>query len=335
MVVLIALFGVALGVLATVPLWEGGKASADLNPPPAPSSALEEVLPLKSNMTDPFVLTGPNLDYVYTGAAGFTAPHVPVRPFKVLGQWGPRQDALPTLPAWAEPWIWTPDVHRTPTGYVMWYAALDKNKILPNGQDAKCIGQATATNPLGPFTPTSDQPVICQQWGSIDPRTFTDADGQSYLLWKADNNAAWGLKLPTAIWSQRLASDGTTLEGQPVQLVTSQAGWEHGLMEAPDMVLHDGTYYVFFSSWRESGVGVFTCTGPMGPCTDRYEGPFIGANLQGVAPGEESLFTQGGATWIIFSPYSTGFAAPVAVARVAFGLDGPYVAEADGATPGV
>src|SRR5208282_1057988 len=120
-------------------------------------------------------------------------------------------------------------------------------------------GTATAASPTGPFTPSAS-PVICQQWGSIDPRTFEGADGRVWLIWKSDTNADQTQTIPTTIWSQQLAPDGLTLLGTPTQIAVATQPWENALIESPDMVRDGSHYYLFFSGNQSvtpfNGVGV-------------------------------------------------------------------------------
>lgn len=317
-----------------------------LNPPPAPSYAEARVVPpYNVPMPDPSVLVGSHVDYLYTGAGGYYPPNFPVRSFTNLGHLGHEVDAMPTLPAWTTGFTWAPDVRRIGQHYVMWFAAPDVQDILPTGQPAKCLGLAQASSPRGPFV-ARPQPVVCGPWGAIDPRTFRAPNGQLWLDWKPDTNASWGASqnyndpqnLPTTLWAQRLAPDGVTLEGRAHELLAATAPWEGKIIEAPDMVYRRGRYYLFFSANASyqgaNAIGVASCQGPAGPCHERFDGPLVGSSTFGLGPGEESLFTQDGMTWLLFSPTGIGFFRQMAVARIAFGARGPYVATYDGAVPG-
>jgi hypothetical protein len=80
-----------------------------------------------------------------------------------------------------------------------------------------------------------------------------------------------------------------------------------------------------------------TCSSIQGPCRDTRTTPFISSNTQGRGPGEESLYQQNGVTWLLYSPnaiFGPYLYRPLAVARVAVGANGPYVATFDGAVPG-
>jgi hypothetical protein len=161
------------------------------------------------------------------------------------------------------------------------------------------------------------------------------------MIWKSDTNADHSQVIPTTIWSQRLGPTGSTLLGKPTQIAQATQPWEQGLIEAPDLVQSGTKYYLFFSgasseqSW--AGIGYQTCKGPLGPCTDARTTPFLTGNSQGQGPSEESLFTRNGVTWLMYTPTAIyhPFQYPyLAVARVAFGPQGPYLAQFDGAMPG-
>lgn len=312
-------------------------------PPPASADAPATIFSQDQLVSDPAVMVDGNRTYLYgTGGGQFVKPHVPVRIMNETTTLPHPTDAMPTLPSWSWGWIWAPDVvkvsdHR----YVMWYSTEDIHRTNPDGVDSQCIGNAVSDSPLGPFTPGA-APVICQEWGSIDPRTFTTTNGTRYLIWKSDLNADHTQVIPTTIWSQRLGSSGVTLLGEPTQIAVATQPWEENLIEAPDLVQSGKNYYLFFSgssSQRPSaGIGYQTCKGVLGPCTDARTTPFVTGNAQGQGPSEESLFTRNGVTWLMYTPtaiYQTFQVPYLAIARVAFGPQGPYLAQFDGQTPGI
>jgi arabinan endo-1,5-alpha-L-arabinosidase len=310
-------------------------------PAPADTSAPAGVVDTGQNMPSPFVLVYQGHDYLYTGGHGpGLAPNVPVREVSTLANLAEPTEAMPILPPGTGNWIWTVDVFKAASGFVMWFTSQDLAKLNPAGVADQCIWTATAPSPLGPFTP-STTPAICQQWGSIDPRTTTGPDGTRYLVWKSDLNADHTDNLPTTIWEQELAPDGTTLLGSAHQIATATQPWEQRLIESPDLVRLGSTYYLFFagnsSLSPDNGVGVMRCAGIQGPCTDTGTTPLVASNYQGLGPGEESLYQQAGVTWLLYSPnavFGPYVYRPLAVARVALGRHGPYVAAFDGAVPG-
>jgi hypothetical protein len=182
-------------------------------------------------------------------------------------------DALPTLPPWAQKGdTWAPSVAyetaTSPAQFVMYFAAT----AAVNG--LQCLGRATATTPLGPYTDTSAAPVACQTslGGSIDPDVFTDRSGQSYLIWKNDGNR---IGVPTTIWSVALTPNLTSFApgASPVSLLTDDESWQSGTIEGPDMVeTQTDNYYLFYVGNNVNSstyaIGWATCPGPTSPCTD-------------------------------------------------------------------
>jgi len=325
---------VALVVLLGVLIAVYGPGSSDPGgalPPPAPNTALAQRVDPSTAIADPMILVGKSVDYMYASENGDTPPHIPVREFTTFGTWGPPVDAMPTQPAWAGPWLWNPDVRYVQGRYVMWFTGPEAGVALPRtGAMPRCLGWATAKSPLGPFTP-SPKPAICQfnQFGSIDPRTLVAPGGQEWLYWKSDDNAVLAAGKPTIIWAQRLAANGITLLGNPIDLMSNSRPWEGHIVESPQMVEVGGHYYMFFSGnvsgSSQNGIGLAPCAGPAGPCDNSSNGPWLGSNTLSQGLGEESLFTQNGRTWLLYSP--SGMAQTLALALVAFGPNGPYVAQ--------
>lgn len=325
---------VILGVLVGVGLGSHSDTSAAVGastlPPPAPITDLSRSVDPTSLIADPTVLVGRRVDYMYASESNRRPPYIPVRTFSVLGHWLSYGDAMPTLPPWAAPWVWNPDVRKVGSRYVMWFSAAQKGVALPvTGAMPRCLGWATSTSPLGPFIP-SPTPAVCQldQFGAIDPRTMIGPDGQEWLYWKSDDNAVLTADKHTVIWAQRLAANGTTLVGQATDILENTQPWEGRVVESPQMEWAHGHYYLFFSGNTSgsiaNGVGMAPCRGPAGPCDNAAPGAWLGPSSTSASAGEESLYTQNGRTWLLFSP--GGLAQTMAVARVAFGPAGPYVA---------
>lgn len=340
---------VALGIVASalvlgsVIVAPGSAGAAGGAPAPAPNDQLAHPYGTGVLISLPSVMTTPKLDFMYS--SGISAPlNIPLRTFATMGRFSKVRDALPKVPAWVDSGtaVWAPDVRQVGRHrYVMWFSAMDDHLPPGDTQDPppRCLGFAVASSPYGPFVSDATQPAICQwsQFGDIDPRTFVQ-DGQEYLLWKSDDNA--GLTppghtyKPTKIWSQKLASDGTTLEGHPVELLTNSQPWEGLVVEAPDMVAHDGHDYLFFSSTysfsttQAAGIGVTECRGPSGPCGDGGNGPWLSSNVEGEGPNEESLFEQGGQLWLLYNRVAgyAGALPDLTVGRVAFSGAEPYLA---------
>jgi hypothetical protein len=155
--------------------------------------------------------------------------------------------------------------------YLLYYAV----DVAGTGQE--CISVASASGPQGPFTDKSTAPLECQKslGGSIDPASFIDTSVTPYLVWKSGGPGSF------KIWSQQLAPSGTSFvtSTNPTSLLVPDQPWEAGTVETPDLVTTGGHYYLFLSGndWNSSNyaVGVATCTGPLGPCSDATPSPIL------------------------------------------------------------
>jgi hypothetical protein len=232
--------------------------------------------------------------------------NVPVTVSADLATWYPPADAMPVLPSWAV-WghTWAPGAVALGDHYVLYFAA----RSAASGR--QCIGAAVSDLAYGPYTPTSDEPLVCQleQGGSIDPFPFVDADGTPYLLWKADGNA---VGIASRLYSQRLRPDGLALEGEPVELVRSGSAWEQPLIENPAMVLLDGTYVLLYSGgwWESDGyaTGYATCAGPAGPCAKAtVDAPIHRSGGGDAGPGGAATFAgPAGDEWVVYHAWTPG-----------------------------
>jgi len=328
-------------------------APAGSQPPPPPDAVVEPVVrglapadPARParivtpgrNVPNPFVLIDEGHYYLYASQAGWDDASIPLRVSDEIGHWpGPPIDVLPVLPAWAAHGrTWAPDVRRIGDRYVLYLTALMQG-VSP---DTQCIGVATADRPEGPFDPFPD-PLVCQRdrHGSIDPRTFLDRDGQLWLHWKSDDNADVDGSGTASIYAQRLDPTGTRLVGDPVRILEVTESWEGRIVEAPDMQILEGQYWLFYSgNWfnqPDYALGIARCEGPAGPCSKPLSEPWLATNAQGAGPGEGSVFVdEQGAVWIAYAPIAQQFRTltprPVALARIGMNGFGPYLARPEG-----
>jgi beta-xylosidase len=317
---------------AAVPTTTSTSTTTTALPPANPAFPAKIITPFQDR-PDPFVLVANGGYYLFSSqSANAFSKDIPVQFSTDLEHWGPISDALPVLPAWADgTGTWAPDVRWISGQYVMYFTALVK------GQAARteCIGTATATTPAGPFTPSADV-LVCQtdHRGSIDPRIFIGLTGAMWLDWKSDDNADVNGTSHTFIYAQRLSSDGLSLIGQSTVILTADQLWEGRIVEAPQMVLWNDHYWLFYSgNWYNQpyyAIGVAECAGPVGPCSKPSPKPFLASNVQGQGPGESSLFSDDNGLWMVYGPwavqYQTNIPRPVALAHIAFDTSGPYVA---------
>lgn len=260
---------------------------------------------------DPFVLREGDRYYAYATNAG--GKNVRTLTSSDLAVWTEVADALPTLGSWAKPnasLTWAPSVLARSGGYVLYYTA----RHVASG--FQCIGTATSASPTGPFVDKSSQPFICQVTepsalcGSIDASPFVDTNGDAYLLWKSDENAA-ACAGNARLWTQRLGVDGISLLGIPTELLVRDRPWEHPLIEGPSMVKIGSGYFLFYSAnWYESanyGIGYATCSTPLGPCEKHtQDGPLVGSSGEVLGPGGQEFFTDTkGRIWMAYHAWSS------------------------------
>ena len=262
----------------------------------------------KAGLVYPFDFPDPDVILVgqtyYAYATNSVAGNIQIISSTDLTHWQAVGNALPTLPGWAKPnETWAPSVERVNGTFLMYYAA----DFAPTGPE--CISVATATRPQGPFIDNSALPLECQPslGGSIDPSAFTDANGVPYLVWKSGGPGS------SKIWSQQLNRAGTKFAAgtNPTQLLVPDQPWEGGTVEAPDLVLNAGRYFLFFSGndWNSANyaIGVARCTGPLGPCTDASPSPILSSGSGIAGPGGESVFADtSGDYWIAFHAWVPG-----------------------------
>ncbi len=301
-------------------------------PPPADPAAPAKIVGPDPDQANPFVLVDRGRRYLYSSGCCWDTFQIPVREMTDReGAWGPMIDALPVVPPWAiSGKTWGPDARRIAGRYVLYFTAGLKDQP----RFRQCIGAATADVPTGPFTPMPE-PIVCQleRKGSIDPRTFVDADGTLWMHWKSDDNAEED-GTHASLFAQQLSEDGLTLVGERYEILTADQPWEGRIVEAPHMILVGGRYWLFYSgNWFNQpyyGIGVAECVGPAGPCTKPYSGPFLSTNAQGAGPGESSHFIDRDGIWMVYGPWAVEYEKvtprPVALARLAFNGDGPYLA---------
>ncbi len=264
---------------------------------------------IDQDFPDPFVLAAEGAYYAY--ATTDVSQNLQLARSDDLVTWEILDDPLPKLAAWSSGDTWAPEVLKTSAGFVLYYTAHAPDIKRPDGSGAQCITLAVAETPAGPFVDSSTEPLVCQadDGGSIDATPFVDADGRMYLIWKNDGNCC-GLQTRFSI--QELSADGLKLTGKPSDLgLVNDEPWEGSLIEAPTLVLKDGTYYLFFSAngydTEFYAVGYATATTVLGPYVDATENPILASawdrpvTSQARGPGHQSIVTgPGGGLWIAY-----------------------------------
>jgi hypothetical protein len=252
------------------------------------------------DFADPFILVDGGHYYAFGTNGG--AGQVQVLSSNDEHHWQIAGNALPALPAWAQPGqTWSPSVMRTASGFVLYYSARERSS------DKQCIGAAVSTAPQGPYLDPSSTPLICQTdlGGSIDPSPYTDPDGNSYLVWKSENETVGGV---SQLWAQQLGPDAGSLVGDPVVLAVADRTWEGKVIEGPSMAMVGGTWMLLYfgNSWGggQYAVGDAVCAGPLGPCPKPADNVVLRSSNGFAGPGGAEFFTDSrGGLAIVFAAW--------------------------------
>jgi beta-xylosidase len=274
-------------------------------PAPTPTEAVQPGVTfrnpvLRNDFPDPHIIEVDGTYYAYaTNSAG---RNVQIATSENLVDWNLRIDAMPALPSWvrlSQPNVWAPEVMYVQDQYVLYFTARSRE------DDRQCIGVAVSDRPDAGFRDTGDEPFICQveEGGSIDAHPFRDGD-QLYLYWKNDGNCC---SRPTYIYVQEMSSDGLELVGEPVRLIRNTEVWESHVIEAPSMLKHEDSYYLFYSANNYAGVeyavGYAVCESPLGPCEKAEENPILETLLERppvIGPGHQTFVEVGDQTWMVY-----------------------------------
>jgi beta-xylosidase len=196
---------------------------------------------------DPDVITEDGQFYAYSTNSSYDGRlvNVPVqRAEQLVGPWTMLGDAMPQLASWVAdpahggPNVWAPEIAKAPGGgHLLYYTAHHAS------QQVQCIGVAASDTPSGPFRPVGADALVChpEDGDTIDAESFTDVDGSRYLIYKSGRTSS-------TMWLQKLSADGLSTVGGRTELIRSDRPEEANIVEAPTMVLHDGTYVLFFSA---------------------------------------------------------------------------------------
>ena len=270
---------------------------------------------LDQNFPDPGAIVVDGVYYAYATTHG--SYNFQVARSEDLVDWEHLGDPMPSLPVWTTGDTWAPEVMPVETGgFVMYYTARYPAADRPDGVGSQCIGAAVSDSPEGPFVDAGQAPLVCQPelGGSIDATWFTDADGTTYLIWKNDGNCC---SIATEFWAQQLTEDGLALTGEVANLgVRNDETWEGGVIEAPTLLLLDGTYYLFFSANYYGGVeyavGYATADNVLGPYTDAAENPILATpeevGEEPYGPGHQAIVADDdGDLWMLYHSWNRSF----------------------------
>ncbi|HVM31008.1 MAG TPA: family 43 glycosylhydrolase [Candidatus Limnocylindrales bacterium] len=279
----------------------------DASPDVPEGHFVNPVLPV--NFPDPHVIEVDGTYYAYaTQGLGFK---IQMSSSTDMVTWERPREALPRLPLWSPGDVWAPEVAETSAGFVMYYTLRASGVRRPDGMNSQCISYAIADDPAGPFVDPNEEPFVCQPdlGGSIDAHHFVDEDGTPYLVWKNDGNCC---SISTRMWIQELSEDGTELLGEPVDMgVRNDKPWEAHVIEAPTVLLVDGTYFLFYSAHdynsEHYAVGYATSDTVTGPYAEAEENPILTSDGSAAGPGGQAVITDAnGDLWVYYHAWDAG-----------------------------
>lgn len=232
------------------------------------AGAAETFINPVANGADPFVLKDGDTYYLYVTADGSYGYRVYTS--TNLVEWEVRGYCLRKEDVYtdqiAKPGVynfWAPEVLKVDDTYYMVYAAQEH------------IGVATSDSPLGPFT--NDATSFLMDKRAIDGHFFRDDDGQVYLYFVSVGKWTTGGVSVSGnnIWGGAFDLETLSFKTEPQYLLAYDAGEGHYIAEGPEILKHNGKYYLTYSSndYRNPGYCVKYAVGdsPMGPFY-KYEG---------------------------------------------------------------
>lgn len=239
--------------------------------------------------------------------APVTRTRDPFRSYTLAEKNAITTNAMPTKAPWAvsSTQHWAPTVAKFNNTWVMFFSADRAFGFV--GANRQCIGRATSSSPLGPFTPGAN-PVHCGldgTGGALDPQLFNDASGRWWL------HAAFG-NTESPIHAIPLDGEGN-IAGPATAILARQHPWEYHFIENPSMIWDPvrRNYLLAYSAgrWWEPfyRTGIARCSAPNGPCTSDPSGPWIASSNGRTGPGGLSFFhAPSGAPYAIFSTFPAG-----------------------------
>jgi len=249
--------------------------------------------PVQERCADPGVLRDGERWYL-TCTGGSGGNQYPIYASSDLVDWERVGWIFPagSAPAWASGNFWAPELHAIGGRYVAYFSA--------KYGDHNAVGVASADSVLGPYVDRGS-PLIPRAASTIDASALVASDGTPYVYFKLEGS-------PDTIWAHALAPDGLALTtGPSTQLLASGLAWENGVVEAPWVIEHAGSFFLFYSGAAycnaSYAVGVARSASPLGPFT-KHGAPILASGERWVGPGHNAV-TRGpdGLDYVVYHAY--------------------------------
>jgi beta-xylosidase len=260
------------------------------------SNSQQLVLP--GDYPDPSVVKMGN-EYWSVGTTSNWFPAFPIYHSNDLVNWKADGHVFTKMPAWADYYLWAPEISYDNGKVYLYYSGHKKGGNL-------CVAAAVADKPEGPYTDLG--PLMCQDDGSIDAFSIRDEHGKLYLIWKEDGNS---VGKPTPIWAAEMKEDRSALVGGKQELFRADAAWEKGLVEGVSIIRQNDYYYAFYAAAAccgkscNYGTGIARAKNLLGPW-EKYPGnPVLSASTEWKCPGHGTPVEKDGKHYFIYHGYST------------------------------
>ncbi len=201
---------------------------------------------------------------------------------------------------WYKDRFWAPELHRINNRFFLTFNCQNSgggNYASENMKHFHACGLAIADNIEGPYrVVTHERPLT--SFPSNDMTLFKDDDGRIFCFF---NNGWTDMH---RIYVAGLDTVNYVLKEEPVMLFSQEPGkWDGAGIEGAHVIKHEGTYYMFYSSWTQGyAVGYATAENVYGPWI-KYEGnPLFGAFMRN---DSTFVFREGKAYYDPDSPYTT------------------------------
>lgn len=224
---------------------------------------------------------------------------IPILRSTDLVNWEYMGDAFTTRPDWADPTagLWAPEIDYFNGQYYLYYTVTDVADTVsgePNCHFDNAIGVATSDSPLGPWV-DSGEPVVeprsnggfCNYFWTFDPEVVEDPEtGQLYIFF----GSYYG-----GVVARELSEDGLHSDPGTQEQITIPNRYE-----GPEVVYHDGYWYLFVSATN-------CCNGPLtgySVFVGRSEsilGPYVdqqGVSLLDSEVGGTPFLSMNGNRWV-------------------------------------
>ena len=157
--------------------------------------------------------------------------------------------------------VLAPEIHKIKNKNYLLFNSKKETKSYTHGRGT-CV--AVSKKITGPYTVlTEDQEFS----GGIDLNFFEDTDGKVYANWHDS----------IFIYSAEVDMEIMKPKNIYVALSPDSCGWDSAGIEGSFVIKHNGTYYMFYSSWtRGYEIGYATSKSPNGPWKKYESNPIYG-----------------------------------------------------------